>query len=93
NRSIGGCYDPESWYCSSGRFVINSSKDVHILEKLLKIYVEPSTIYFYTAQAQSGELLLYSSNNSFPYNGIKAYGECNIPIFIRLPDGTEQRIT
>ncbi|MDE6710286.1 MAG: hypothetical protein K2J76_07340, partial [Oscillospiraceae bacterium] len=93
NRSIGGCYDPESWYPDKNRFVINSKEDVHILDNLLKIFVNPSTIYFYTAQTHSGDLLLYSSNNSFPYEGIKAYSECNIPIFIRFSDGKEKQIT
>ncbi|MBD5141498.1 MAG: hypothetical protein HDT25_08815, partial [Ruminococcus sp.] len=93
NRSIRECYDPESWYGNGQGFVISSEDDVYLLDNLLAIPVEPSTIYFYTAKTNSGDRLLYSSNNPFPNEGINAYGECNIPIFICLSDGTEKQIT
>lgn len=93
NRSIRECYDPEEWYCNSRGFVISSSTDVHLIRYLLTIRVDPPTIYFYTAQTKSGDKLLYSSNNIFPNEGITAYGKCDLPIFIRLPDGTEHEIT
>lgn len=93
NRSIRECYDPEAWYMNGQGFVIYSNNDVHLIRYLLDIPINPSTIYFYTAQDDEGVQVLYSSNNPFPNKGAKVYDECKMPIFIRLPDGTENEIT
>lgn len=94
NRSIKSCYDPEEWkYDNSGKFVITSRNDVDILSKLLEIDVDPSTVYFYTAQANDEEVFLYSSNNDFSNEGVDVYESCDIPVCILLEDGTLNQIT
>lgn len=92
NRSIGSGYDAEEWVTDGQKIVITSYTDVYLLSNLLTIPVYPSTIYFYTALSSTKGPILYSSDNSFPYEGISAYQEVKIPIYISNSKGSETAI-
>lgn len=92
NRSIGSGYDAEEWETDGQKIVITSYTDVYLLSNLLTIPANPSTIYFYTALSSAKGPILYSSDNSFSYEGISAYQEIKIPIYIRHSNGSETAV-
>lgn len=92
NRSIGAAYDPIEYYYDQAkkRIYITDTIDIYILSNLYQIYVEPSTIHFYSA-IKDGKPFLYSSDNPYKNEGTAAYEISDIPIYIRplTEDGTE----